>query len=123
MAFSLRLPETLEADARAKAAQLGIPINALVCVAVDAYLRGSVLQAISAIPEPTPVGYPDLPIKARPEALKPISEPLAPSPTIPPASTPITTPEPVKAPPVRQPSRQERRKLERLRAKAASNAS
>ena len=96
--FSLRLPETLEADARAKAAQLGISINALVCVAVDAYLRGVALQ--------------------------PIAEPLAPSPTIPPASTPITTPEPVKAPHVRQqPSRQERRKLERLRAKAASNAS
>lgn len=93
--FSLRLPETLEADARAKAAQLGISINALVCVAVDAYLRGVALQ--------------------------PIAEPLAPSPTIPPASTPITTPEPVKAPPVRQPSRQERRKLERLRAKAASS--
>ena len=95
--FSLRLPETLEADARAKAAHLGISINALVCVAVDAYLRVVALQ--------------------------PIAEPLAPSPTIPPASTPITTPEPVKAPPVRQPSRQERRKLERLRAKAASNAS
>lgn len=93
--FSLRLPETLEADARAKAAQLGISINALVCVAVDAYLRGVALQ--------------------------PIAEPLAPSPTIPPASTPITTPEPVKTPPVRQPSRQERRKLERLRAKAASS--
>ena len=55
--FSLRLPETLEADARAKAAQLGISINALVCVAVDAYLRGVALQ--------------------------PIAEPLAPSPTIP----------------------------------------
>ena len=95
--FSLRLPETLEADARAKAAQLGISINALVCVAVDAYLRGVALQ--------------------------PIAEPLAPSPTIPPASTPIATPEPVKAHPVRQPSRQERRKLERHRAKAASNAS
>lgn len=70
--FSLRLPETLEADARAKAALLGISINALVCVAVDAYLRGVALQ--------------------------PIAEPLAPSPTIPPASTPITTPEPVRQP-------------------------
>ena len=76
--FSLRLPETLEADARAKAAQLGISINALVCVAVDAYLRGGGFQ--------------------------PITEPLAPSPTIPPASTPITALEPITEPLAPSPS-------------------
>ena len=93
--FSLRLPETLEADARAKAAWLGISMNALVCVAVDAYLHGVALQ--------------------------PVAEHVSPTPTPTPSRLPITTPEPVKTPPVRQPSRQERRKLERLRAKAASS--
>ena len=39
MAYSLRLPDTLDAAARAKADYLGISINALVCVALDAYLR------------------------------------------------------------------------------------
>ena len=51
--FSLRLPETLEADARAKAARLGISINALVCVAVDSYLHGVALQPV-AEPYPYP---------------------------------------------------------------------
>ena len=39
MAYSLRLPDTLDASARAKADYLGISLNALVCVALDAYLR------------------------------------------------------------------------------------
>jgi hypothetical protein len=39
MAYSLRLPDTLDAAARAKADYLGISLNALVCVALDAYLR------------------------------------------------------------------------------------
>ncbi len=39
MAYSLRLPDTLDAVARAKADYLGISLNALVCVALDAYLR------------------------------------------------------------------------------------
>ena len=54
--FSLRLPETLEADARAKAAWLGISMNAFVCVAVDAYLHGVALQPVAepAIPTLTP---------------------------------------------------------------------
>ena len=93
--FSLRLPETLEADARAKAAWLGISMNALVCVAVDAYLHGVALQ--------------------------PVAEPASPTLTPTPSRLPITTPEPVKTLPVRLPTRQERRKLERLRAKAASS--
>ena len=52
--FSLRLPETLEADARAKAARLGISINALVCVAVDSYLHGVALQPVAEPASPTP---------------------------------------------------------------------
>ncbi len=39
MAYSLRLPGALDAAARAKADALGISFNALVCVALDAYLR------------------------------------------------------------------------------------
>jgi hypothetical protein len=39
MAYSLRLPDTLDAAARAKADYLGISLNAFVCVALDAYLR------------------------------------------------------------------------------------
>ncbi|MDO8450014.1 MAG: hypothetical protein Q7T10_14545 [Rhodoferax sp.] len=39
MAYSLRLPDALDAAARAKADYLGISLNALLCVALDAYLR------------------------------------------------------------------------------------
>ena len=41
MAFSLRLPLGLDADARARADALGITLNGLICVALDAYLRPS----------------------------------------------------------------------------------
>lgn len=47
MAYSLRLPDALDAAARAKADYLGISLNALLCVALDAYLRGP-------LDEPTP---------------------------------------------------------------------
>lgn len=40
MAYSLRLPDALDAAARARSDYLGISFNALVCVALDAYLRG-----------------------------------------------------------------------------------
>lgn len=43
MAYSLRLPEALDAAARARAERIGISLNALVCVALDAYLRGPVV--------------------------------------------------------------------------------
>ncbi len=39
MAYTLRLPDALDAAARAKADYLGISLNALLCVALDAYLR------------------------------------------------------------------------------------
>ena len=41
MAYSLRLPDALDAAARTRADYLGISLNALVCVALDAYLRGA----------------------------------------------------------------------------------
>lgn len=41
MAYSLRLPPALDADARARCERLGISLNALLCVALDAYLRGA----------------------------------------------------------------------------------
>ncbi len=39
MAYSLRLPDALDADARQRCQRLGISLNALLCVALDAYLR------------------------------------------------------------------------------------
>jgi len=40
MAFSLRLPPALDNEARIRAEQLGVPLNALICFALDLYLRG-----------------------------------------------------------------------------------
>lgn len=40
MPSTVRIPADLEADARARCERLGISFNALVCVALDAYLRG-----------------------------------------------------------------------------------
>jgi len=37
--FSIRLPPELEHDARQRAQRLGVSLNALLCVALDAYLR------------------------------------------------------------------------------------
>lgn len=42
MAYSLRLPEDLDARARERAQAIGISLNALVCVALDAYLRSGI---------------------------------------------------------------------------------
>jgi hypothetical protein len=41
MAYSLRLPDALDVAARSKADYLGISLNALLCVALDAYLSPS----------------------------------------------------------------------------------
>lgn len=45
MAYNLRLPASLETQARQRSEQLGISLNALLCVALDAYLRGGVQSA------------------------------------------------------------------------------
>lgn len=49
MAYSLRLPAALDAAARNHASNMGISLNALVCVALDAYLRGASRAAEGAI--------------------------------------------------------------------------
>ena len=41
MAYSLRLPANIDALARERADALGISLNALLCVAVDAFLSGT----------------------------------------------------------------------------------
>lgn len=43
-AFSLRLPEPLEREARAHAKRVGISLNSVLCVALDAYLGGRELR-------------------------------------------------------------------------------
>ena len=51
MASTLRLPPELDADARERCQRLGISLNALVCVALDAYLcHPPVLAAEPATP-------------------------------------------------------------------------
>lgn len=40
MSYPLRLPDHLDAEARERAARIGISFNAFICVCVDAYLRG-----------------------------------------------------------------------------------
>ena len=56
MAFSLRLPEELEQRARERAQAVGISLNAMVCVALDAYLRAGIplAQHGTKPPEPEP---------------------------------------------------------------------
>lgn len=58
MAYSLRLPDALDVAARSKADYLGISLNALLCVALDAYLSPS--RAI--LPQDLPLVAPE-PIK------------------------------------------------------------
>lgn len=40
MSYPLRLPAQLDAEARERSERLGISLNALIAVALDAYLRG-----------------------------------------------------------------------------------
>ena len=56
MASALRLPPRLDALARAYAADLGISVNGLVCVLIDAHARAN----------PLPGGHPSTPAPARP---------------------------------------------------------
>lgn len=52
MRTTLRLPEELAKDARERCQRLGISINALVCVALDAYLAGPSNPAVPVHAEP-----------------------------------------------------------------------
>ena len=128
MAFSLRLPPALEADARSRCERLGISLNALLCVALDAYLRTPSQPAAQHPAEgreaaglvsvsttcTTPVEAPAACVAA------PVPEPLpAPVPrqkpvlTAPPLAAPV--PPPVAVAPAL--SRAERRRLERASKK------
>lgn len=49
MAFSLRLPPALDNEARIRAEQLGVPLNAVICFALDLYLRGGSAGQPSAV--------------------------------------------------------------------------
>lgn len=81
MAFSLRLPPDLDLEARRRADQIGVPLNGLICFALDFYLRSGVSsdstpsklsqaskapsnppsEALKASPAPTPLPAPPLP--------------------------------------------------------------
>jgi len=68
MAYTLRLPDALDAAARAKADYLGISLNALLCVALDAYLREP--AALAASPSGAAPAA-ELPCKTTPEPTEP----------------------------------------------------
>lgn len=58
MPSTVRIPAALEADARSRCQRLGISFNALVCVALDAYLRAAEPRGADLAPagiEPLPV--------------------------------------------------------------------
>lgn len=48
MAFSLRLPPALDHEVRIRADQIGVPLNGLICFALDLYLRGG---SAAGVPE------------------------------------------------------------------------
>jgi hypothetical protein len=73
MAFSLRLPLALDNEARIRAAQVGVTLNALICFALDQYLRGcgpsgglpgQVVDALDSA-NPKRIGVRGAPLKAR----------------------------------------------------------
>lgn len=112
MAFSLRLPPALDADARARCDRLGISLNALVCVALDSYIRGP--EPASAVPGLGPV----------PATCTTSEAPIPPAPLPEPCKKPVLTappfPAPEPAPATAAPvvlDRAERRRLERLARK------
>jgi hypothetical protein len=70
MAYSLRLPSDLDSEARQRCERLGISLNALLCVALDAYLRPNSRSDAAGSDEP--MVTPPAPSKSAPG---PISEP------------------------------------------------
>ena len=94
MAFSLRLPSALDREARIRADQIGVPLNGLICFALDLYLRGG-----SAAGRPGPIvddldfvnphrlSHGGMPLKI-PKPAKPSSKPpsvafkVSPAPTV-----------------------------------------
>lgn len=53
-AFNLRLPPALDAAARLRAEPMGISLNALMCVALNAYLQAAPGAPVVAVPGPMP---------------------------------------------------------------------
>jgi hypothetical protein len=73
MAFSLRLPIALDNEARIRASQVGVTLNALICFALDQYLRGGgpaagrpvdVVDALDSV-NPKRITHGGMPLKAR----------------------------------------------------------
>lgn len=63
MVSTLRLPDQLASDARERCARLGISLNALVCVALDAYLGRVAAPEAVLLPSPL-VEVPGVPVAA-----------------------------------------------------------
>ncbi|MFM6986797.1 MAG: hypothetical protein ACKOXQ_09260 [Hydrogenophaga sp.] len=74
MSYPLRLPPDLDTEARERAQRLGISLNALMAVALDAYLRA----------EPAP----------KPSPAPPAAKPLKPAKPAKPKASPRPAPEP-----------------------------
>ena len=114
MAFSLRLPPALEADARARSDRLGISLNALVCVALDSYIRGpepaSAVPGLGQVPATCTTSEASIPPAPVPEPV-PRKKPVLTAPPF-----PAPEPKPATAAPVVL-DRAERRRLERLARK------
>lgn len=72
MAFSLRLPPDLDNEARLRAIKVGVPLNALICFALDLYLRGGsaagdpagVVDALDLV-NPRRISHGGTPLKSR----------------------------------------------------------
>lgn len=114
MAFSLRIPPALEADARARCDRLGVSLNALLCVALDSYLRGpepaSAVLGLGPVPATCTTSEASISTAPVPEPV-PRKKPVLTAPPFPaPESAPATA-----APVVLD--RAERRRLERLARK------
>ena len=72
MAFSLHIPPALEVDARARCERLGISLNSLLCVALDAYLRApsepaADSRAAPSLSSPEPAAVVPAPVPGRAE--------------------------------------------------------
>ena len=78
MAFSLRLPPALDQEARVRAEQIGVPLNGLICFALDLYLRGGDNAPPVAIPSPPKAKPPPVAKSALKPVLKPSVVPSGP---------------------------------------------
>lgn len=74
MTFNLRLPPALDASARARAEAVGISLNAFVCVALDAYLKGVAGSPVVGEIRPLRVPVHSVADMPRPVLSKPLSK-------------------------------------------------